>query len=239
MDESERDYRLGILNSFLSTPHRRLGHVAELHAEVMKADPLFYGHLAVWYQRHGDVRDHNEVFIGQLLAPHTVFFGPLTFLIPTLNAVCAGYAMRKKWYVPLAVTLVFCAAWFAFPLGRAAWFEPAIWSMGIVASLIGWLFANGWIADDDRNKRLTGIFLAAMAGTIVDHAFGSLWALALYELPREVWLTALPLAPLERALFSVGAAVVGAPLLFGLPKIGVLVGPDASGEAESLAHHTS
>src|SRR5215469_2835848 len=30
-------------------------------------DPLFYGHLAVWYQRNGDVRDHKEVFIGHLL----------------------------------------------------------------------------------------------------------------------------------------------------------------------------
>lgn len=173
-------------------------------------------------------------FIGQLIAPHTVFFGPLTFLIPTLNALCAGFAMRKKWYVPMAVTILLTLAWFAFPLGRAAWFQPAIWSMGILASLIGWLFASDWIADDDRNKRLVGIFLAAMAGTTADHALGSVWALALFELPPEAWLTALPLAPLERILFSLGAAIIGAPLLVGLPKVGVLVGPELSRESEHV-----
>ena len=68
------------------------------------------------------------------------------------------------------------------------------------------------------------LFLAAMAGTIVDHGFGSLWALIMFQLPREVWLSVLPLAPLERTLFSLGAAIIGTPLLIGLPKIGILVG---------------
>ncbi len=64
----ERDLRLEILNSLLTTPHRQLDQVAELHKEIGALDPLFYAHLAVWYQRHGDVRDHKEVFIGNLLA---------------------------------------------------------------------------------------------------------------------------------------------------------------------------
>jgi hypothetical protein len=34
---------------------------------MVELDPIFYGHLAVWYQRHGDVRDHKEVFVGHLL----------------------------------------------------------------------------------------------------------------------------------------------------------------------------
>ena len=63
----ERDVRLEMLNSLLTTPHRQLADVAELHKTMLERDPLFYGHLAAWYQRHGDVRDHKEVFVGNLL----------------------------------------------------------------------------------------------------------------------------------------------------------------------------
>ena len=163
-------------------------------------------------------------FVGQLIAPHTVFFGPLSFLIPTLGAFCAGMAMTKRWYVPLLATLAFSGAWYLVPLGRVAWFEPAVWLLGVVACLVGWFVASGWIGSDNRTRIFIGVFLAALAGTIVDHAFGSLWALIQYQLPAEIWLAALPLAPLERTLFAVGAAVIGTPLLVGLPKIGLPVG---------------
>lgn len=63
----ERDVRLELLNSLLTTPHRQLGMVAALHSHMLERDPIFYGHLAVWYHRSGDVRDHKEVFLGNLL----------------------------------------------------------------------------------------------------------------------------------------------------------------------------
>ncbi|HLK54941.1 MAG TPA: hypothetical protein VKU00_00165 [Chthonomonadaceae bacterium] len=63
----ERDLRLEMLNSLLTTPHRQLEKVAEVHKEMRELDPLFYAHLAVWYHRNGDVRDHKEVFLGNLL----------------------------------------------------------------------------------------------------------------------------------------------------------------------------
>ena len=68
MTNTERDLRLEILNSLLTTPHRKLENVGALHDEMIVQDPLFYGRLAVWYQRNGAVRDHKEVFIGNLLA---------------------------------------------------------------------------------------------------------------------------------------------------------------------------
>jgi hypothetical protein len=67
MMTTERDLRLEMLNSLLTTPHRQLDQVAAVHAEMAQRDPIFYGHLAVWYQRNGDVRDHKEVFVGNLL----------------------------------------------------------------------------------------------------------------------------------------------------------------------------
>ncbi|ABW25389.1 vWA domain-containing protein [Acaryochloris marina] len=67
MNTAEQDLRLEMLNSLLTTPHRKLEQVAETHQLMVEVDPLFYGHLAVWYQRYGDVRDHKEVFVSHLL----------------------------------------------------------------------------------------------------------------------------------------------------------------------------
>lgn len=68
MQQIERDLRLDILNSLLTTPHGDLNRVAELHKQMIERDPIFYGHLAVWYLAEGEVRDHKEVFVGNLLA---------------------------------------------------------------------------------------------------------------------------------------------------------------------------
>lgn len=68
MRGTEKDLRLEMLNSLLTTPHRKLEKVAEVHKDMLELDPIFYGHLAVWYHANGEVRDHQEVFVASLLA---------------------------------------------------------------------------------------------------------------------------------------------------------------------------
>jgi hypothetical protein len=68
MERHEQDLRLEMLNSLLTTPHRKLEQVADLHRNLIAQDPIFYGHLAVWYQSNGEVRDHKEVFLANMLA---------------------------------------------------------------------------------------------------------------------------------------------------------------------------
>lgn len=63
----EYEFRLDMLNSLLSSPHRQLDEIAGFHESLMELDPVFYGHLAVWYDEHGEVRDHREVFVAHLL----------------------------------------------------------------------------------------------------------------------------------------------------------------------------
>jgi hypothetical protein len=62
----EHDIRVQILNSFLTTPHRKLDELASLHAEALMHDPLFYGHLALWYFQKSEVRDHKTLFVAHL-----------------------------------------------------------------------------------------------------------------------------------------------------------------------------
>ncbi len=66
-DLSEEDLRLTMLNTFLMTPHGQLDIVKNLHQEMVKNDPIFYGHLAAWYHKKGEVRDHKEIFTCHLL----------------------------------------------------------------------------------------------------------------------------------------------------------------------------
>jgi hypothetical protein len=202
------------------------GATFSVNAALVPLAGILFGPLA------GAVCAAIGAFLGQLLAPYTVFFGPLSFLIPTANALATGFAMRRKWYVPLGMILLSSLAWYLFPLGRDVWFFPLIWTLGILASLIGWLVAPRWFRSENRVLLFLAVFLAALAGTIVDHSIGSVWALVMFQLPREVWLGVLFVAPLERLLFSLGAAIIGTPLIVALPRVGVLVGPQVYEEEE-------
>src|SRR5436853_129457 len=57
MATQEQDLRLEILNTLLTTPHRKLDQIWPIHQEMASKDPRFYVRLAAWYSDHGDVRD--------------------------------------------------------------------------------------------------------------------------------------------------------------------------------------
>ena len=67
MATTEQDLRLDILNTLLTTPHRKLSEVHSTHELFIECDPLFYVRLAAWYFDHGDVRDHKEIFVVNLV----------------------------------------------------------------------------------------------------------------------------------------------------------------------------
>ena len=67
MTTKEQDLRLDILNTLLTTPHRELDKIWPVHSELIGKDPRFYVRLAAWYADHGDVRDHKEMFIVNLV----------------------------------------------------------------------------------------------------------------------------------------------------------------------------
>jgi hypothetical protein len=67
MAAAEQDLRLRMLNTFLTTPHRQLEQAWPVHEELVKAEPRFYVRLAAWYNDHGDVRDHKELFAVALI----------------------------------------------------------------------------------------------------------------------------------------------------------------------------
>lgn len=67
MADNEQDPRLKLFNSLLTTPHRDLAGIYPVHQEIIKQDPRFYVHLAAWYADEGEIRDHKEMFIVNLV----------------------------------------------------------------------------------------------------------------------------------------------------------------------------
>ncbi|MDM8539927.1 hypothetical protein QUF90_02450 [Desulfococcaceae bacterium HSG9] len=65
--DNEQDLRLKLFNSLLTTPHRDLAGIYPIHQEIIKQDPRFYVHLAAWYSDEGEIRDHKEMFIVNLV----------------------------------------------------------------------------------------------------------------------------------------------------------------------------
>jgi hypothetical protein len=67
MTQTENDLRLDMLNTLLTTPHRKLDETWPVHEMLVQLDPRFYVRLAAWYADHGDVRDHKELFVVALV----------------------------------------------------------------------------------------------------------------------------------------------------------------------------
>ncbi len=67
MVRTEQDLRLNLLNTLLTTPHRKLEQIRPVHQDLVAQDPRFYVRLAAWYADCGDVHDHKEMFIVTLV----------------------------------------------------------------------------------------------------------------------------------------------------------------------------
>ncbi len=162
-------------------------------------------------------------FIGQLLVPPV--FGPISFILPTVSALGAGLAMQRRWIWPLVAILAFGLVWYLFPLGREAWFTPSLYLLGILAIAVGWIWGGDWLRSESRAKMFAGIFITAMTGSIVRYSLGNLFILSMFALPKEIWLAVLSIAPIERLAFPIGSAIIGVPLMVGLSRVGIAVGP--------------
>ena len=67
MTTNEQDLRLKLFNTLLTSPHRDLASIYPVHQEIIAQDPRFYVQLAAWYADAGEVRDHQEMFVVNLV----------------------------------------------------------------------------------------------------------------------------------------------------------------------------
>jgi len=178
-------------------------------------------------------------FIGNLIAPQTAWMGMATFIIAMTTAFTAGCIAWGKW-PPVAISgsgsfivsggivvyIVGTILWFTQETGRAAAIYPVVYyGLGLLVSLAGIIFAGRMFASKKIFFKFPAIWLCAFGGLVGGATVGNFFSLVLFKQPREFWLALTVVSPIERALFALGAMLVGVPLLSALNKIGIYVGP--------------
>lgn len=166
-------------------------------------------------------------FLGQLLAPHTVWMGIFTFLIGVFNAGSAGFVLYRKSHISLGILLLGGLLWALHPIGKEALIYVFVYyGIGLAAIIFCRFVGIRWISEESQIKRFAAVFAAAYTGFVAASAYANyVGGLLVMQWPAAMWKGLTFVSPVERALFSVGAAIIGVPLLYGLPKIGLPVGP--------------
>jgi len=191
---------------------------------------IFFGPLA------GALCSAVGGFIGSIIAPHTAWMGLGTFIVGTTTAFTTGCIAWKKLRYKAGAVLVYITGtilWFTQEIGRSIFLFPLIfYGLGFTAMIAAFIFAGRMFAHKSRTLKFPAIWLCTFAGLIGGASIGNFFSLLLYKQPREVWAALAAAAPVERAVFAAGAMLVGAPLLFGLNKIGIYAGPAVKEEEE-------
>ncbi|MCL2608858.1 MAG: hypothetical protein FWD94_03015, partial [Treponema sp.] len=178
-------------------------------------------------------------YVGSLLSPGGAWLGPFSFVIGTITAFTAGcvawggrlplrVSLRGNFVVngAIIVYLVGTVLWFGHGTGRGLPLLPLVYyGLGFAAVLAGSVFAGRMLAGEKRALKVPALMLCAFAGLVGGASVANFFTLVLYDLPTPVWKVLTFQAPLERLFFSLGTALVGAPLLASLPKLGIFLGP--------------
>jgi len=209
------------------------GAVFSLSHALSPLSGIFFGPLA------GALCSAAGGFTGSLIAPHTAWLGPFTFIMGTVTAFTSGCIAWGKW-PPLAISgsgslvinggiIIYAAGtalWFTQETGRSIFIFPAVYyGIGFAAVIAGIFFARRMLVSKKKLLKLTALWLCAFGGLVGGASIGNFFSLVLYRQPREIWAALTIAAPVERALFALGAMIIGAPLLEGLNKLGIPAGP--------------
>jgi len=188
-------------------------------------------------------------FIGTLIAPYTAWMGLGTFIIGTTTAFTTGCIAWAKG-PPVSINnngslivnggfivyIIGTILWFTQKIGRSfIWFPVIFYGLGFLVMIAGIIFAGKIFLNPKPNWKFSAqtgfaIWLCTFGGLVGGASIGNFFSLVLFKQPKEIWSVLMVTAPLERALFALGAMLVGVPLLIGLNKAGISVGPQKEEE---------
>ncbi|MDR0323855.1 MAG: ECF transporter S component [Treponema sp.] len=209
------------------------GGTFSLASALSPLSGIFFGPIA------GALCSAAGSFIGNLIAPHTAWMGPFTFIVSMTTAFTTGCIAWGKW-PPVTINrsgsfivnggiivyIIGTVLWLSQETGRSIILFPVVkYGLGFFALTAGIIFAGRMFASSNRLLKFPAVWLCAFGGLIGGATVGNFFSLVLYQQPKEFWAALTIAAPIERAVFSLGAAVIGVPLLEGLKKIGIPVGP--------------
>lgn len=209
------------------------GRTFSLSSALNPLSGIFFGPIA------GAFCSAAGGFAGSLIAPHTAWMGPFTFIIGAVTAFTSGCIAWGKWPPVIInrnggfiinggiiVYLIGTILWFTRETGRSVFILPLVfYGIGFIIMITGTVFARRIFTSSSRLLKFPAIWICAFGGLVGGASVGNYFSLVLYEQPREFWAALVVISPVERAVFSLGAMFIGAPVLEGINKIGIPCGP--------------
>jgi hypothetical protein len=182
----------------------------------------------------GAVASGIGALIGVFLAPHTAGVPVVSVLGGVIASFAAGAmvlgAHRNNWWIWLTVLFVIA---FVGYVGRAIVVNGVGLYPAIAGSFLDWsgillfalptrtLFAK-WIHDKNIGLVALGLFLGTWAIAGVMHVTQCLITYWMFNWPEEVWVTLIPIIPMENVFRSLIGAVIGTGVIAGLRAIGLV-----------------
>ncbi|HEY66827.1 MAG: hypothetical protein DRI79_01170 [Chloroflexi bacterium] len=173
--------------------------------------------------------------IGVFLAPHTA--GPVP-AASVWGAVIAGFAAgsmtlrekRRRWWIPLSVLFIIE---FLLFIGRAIFLNGVGVAVALLNSFVDWsgivlyvlptrtLFAR-WINSKNIGLIAAGLFLGTWMIAGISHLSVTVILYFMFNWPEEVWITLIPVIPMEHLFRCLTGAVIGSGVIAGLRAIGLV-----------------
>jgi len=211
------------------------GRTFSLSSALNPLSGIFFGPIA------GAFCSAAGGFAGSLIASHTAWMGPFTFIIGTVTAFTSGciawgkgspvIISRNGSFIfngGIIVYLIGTILWFTKEIGRSVFIFPLVfYGLGLIVMIIGIVFSGKMFNAKNRFLKFPAVWICAFGGLVGGAAIGNYFSLVLYEQPKEFWTALIAVAPVERAVFSLGAMFIGAPVLEGMNKTGIPCGPQS------------
>jgi hypothetical protein len=172
--------------------------------------------------------------LGVFLAPHTASVPAVTVWAAAVGSFAAGSmvvgAKRRNWWI--ALTLLFVVEFLLFA-GRAVIQNGVSVYVAIAGSFLNWsaillfalptrtLFAR-WISSKNLGQVALGLFLGTWMIAGLTHLTGTVLMYFLFNWPEEVWLTLIPIIPVENLFRCLIGTVIGTGVIAGLRAIGIV-----------------
>ena len=173
--------------------------------------------------------------IGIFLAPHTAGPVPAASVWGAAIASFAAGSMvlgekRKRWWIPLSALFIIEFLLFT---GRAIFLNGVGIGVALLNSFVDWssillyalptrtLFAR-WINSKNAGLGAAGLFLGTWMIAGLSHLSVTVIMYFMFNWPEEVWVTLIPVIPMEHLFRCLIGAVIGTGVIAGLRAIGVV-----------------
>lgn len=173
--------------------------------------------------------------IGIFLAPHTAGPVPAASVWGAAIASFAAGSMvlgekRKRWWIPLSALFI---VEFLLFTGRAIFLNGVGIGVALLNSFVDWssillyvlptrtLFAR-WINSKNAGLGAAGLFLGTWMIAGLSHLSVTVIMYFMFNWPEGVWVTLIPVIPMEHLFRCLIGAVIGTGVIAGLRAIGVV-----------------